>query len=180
MERAGFEDLPGYGTLADHFEIGTPLAGLTLLWRALRLRAPRRWERPRWKRSASPREFPFTASICRARPAAGNLADARSALQQGLLSRPGDRGAHPFARQCAPPSAPARTRRPAAEVGTELFLESAPVGVITSTAELALGGSVRRVALGMVRSEAEVKSQPLTFAGGTAGTAKILDKPPAL
>ena len=24
-----------YGTLADHFEIGTPIAGLTLLWRAL-------------------------------------------------------------------------------------------------------------------------------------------------
>ena len=45
----------------------------------------------------------------------------------------------------------------------------------------ALGGSIRRLALAMVRSEAEVKNQPLTYmAGATAGTARILDKPPAL
>ena len=68
-----------------------------------------------------------------------------------------------------------------ADGGAELFLEGASVGAITSVAELPLEKVTRRFALAMVRSEAEVKNQPLTYGTGpAAGTAKILDKPPAL
>jgi folate-binding protein YgfZ len=63
---------------------------------------------------------------------------------------------------------------------TELKLENGAVaGQIRSAAELALA-SVRRVfALGMIRSEAEINNQPLTYTAGTVvGTARILTAPP--
>ena len=170
-----------YGTLADHFEIATPLAGLTLLWRALStagatpvgtaaLEAFRVAEGiPVYGVDMAERDLPQETSQTRALHFSKGCY-----LGQEIVERIRSRGnVHRHLRQL-------ELDGPAAKVGTELFLESAPVGVITSTAELALGGSVRRVALGMVRSEAEVKSQPLTVAGATAGTAKILDKPPAL
>ncbi len=70
---------------------------------------------------------------------------------------------------------------PLAKAGSELFFESAPVGAITSAAEFSLAGTTRHLALGMVRSEAEVRNPPLTYiTGPAAGTAKILDGPPAL
>jgi aminomethyltransferase len=55
------------------------------------------------------------------------------------------------------------------------------VGQITSAAELALATGHRIFALGMIRGEAELRNQPLTYAAGTAtGTARILAAPPSL
>jgi folate-binding protein YgfZ len=64
--------------------------------------------------------------------------------------------------------------------GAELKLEGAAVGNITSAAELPLPHGTRRFALGMVRGEAEAKNEPLSYEGnGTAGTAQLLQGPPA-
>ena len=64
--------------------------------------------------------------------------------------------------------------------GTELKLDGAAVGNMTSVAELPLPGGTRRFALGMVKGEAEAKNQPMTFeAGEAAGTARLLEGPPA-
>ena len=58
--------------------------------------------------------------------------------------------------------------------GTELKLDGAAVGNMTSVAELPLPGGTRRFALGMVKGEAEAKNQPMTFeAGEAAGTARL-------
>jgi hypothetical protein len=59
------------------------------------------------------------------------------------------------------------------------LLDGAPVGQITSAAELPLESGTRRFALGMIRSEAEVKNQPLSYGDG-GGTARILGQAPEL
>jgi len=70
---------------------------------------------------------------------------------------------------------------PVPEAGTELTQDGAPVGHITSAGELKQAGSKRIFALGMIRSEAELRDQPLTYTAGTAtGTARILAVPPNL
>jgi len=72
---------------------------------------------------------------------------------------------------------------PLPEPGTELFFENAAgaqasAGQITSTVELPLVAGPRCVALGVVRAEAELRSQPYTYAvGATTGTARILAAP---
>jgi folate-binding protein YgfZ len=171
-----------HGTLADHFEIATPLAGVTLLWRALStagatpvgtaaLEAFRVAEGiPVYGVDIAERDLPQETSQTRALHFSKGCY-----LGQEIVERIRSRGnVHRHLRQL-------ELDGPTAKRGTELFLEAAPVGTITSIAEIALGGSIRHIALGMVRSEAEVKNQPLTYvAGATAGTAKILDKPPAL
>lgn len=66
---------------------------------------------------------------------------------------------------------------PAADA--ELILEEAPVGTITSAAQLPLKGKRRTFALGMIREEAEIKNEALTYRAGTvSGTARILPAPP--
>jgi folate-binding protein YgfZ len=171
-----------YGTLADHFEIVTPLPGLTLLWRALStagatpvgtaaLDAFRVAEGiPVYGVDMAERDLPQETSQTRALHFSKGCY-----LGQEIVERIRSRGnVHRHLRQLS-------LDGPTAGAGAELFLEGAPVGAITSAAELALGGSIHRLALGMVRSEAEVKNQPLTYvAGAIAGTAKVLDKPPAL
>jgi folate-binding protein YgfZ len=171
-----------YGTLADHFEIVTPLPGLTLLWRALStagatpvgtaaLDAFRVAEGiPVYGVDMAERDLPQETSQTRAMHFSKGCY-----LGQEIVERIRSRGnVHRHLRQLS-------LDGPTAGAGAELFLEGAPVGAITSAAELALGGSIHRLALGMVRSDAEVKNQPLTYvAGAIAGTAKVLDKPPAL
>jgi folate-binding protein YgfZ len=64
--------------------------------------------------------------------------------------------------------------------GTELKLNATAMGQVTSAAELLLAAGPRRFALGMVRGEAEVKNEPLSYgAGDVAGTARLLSGPPA-
>jgi aminomethyltransferase len=70
---------------------------------------------------------------------------------------------------------------PVPAAGTELKLEDGTVaGHITSAAELPLATGARVFALGMIRAEAEVRNQPLTYSAGTvAGRARILAAPPS-
>jgi folate-binding protein YgfZ len=65
-------------------------------------------------------------------------------------------------------------------IGAELRIagsapEAKPAGTLTSVAQLQLRGARRIFAIAMIRAEAEVGSQPLTYAGGTAS---ILHHPP--
>ena len=53
--------------------------------------------------------------------------------------------------------------------------EAKPAGALTSVTALQLEGERRILAIGMIRAEAEVGSQPLVLAGGTA---RILNSPP--
>jgi len=171
-----------YGTLADHFEIATPLAGLTLLWRALStagatpvgtsaLDAFRVAEGiPVYGIDIAERDLPQETSQTR------TLHFSKGCyLGQEIVERIRSRGnVHRHLRQL-------ELDGPMASAGAELFLNGASVGAITSIAEISLKGGIRRFALGMVRSEAEAVGQPLSYGtGATAGTAKVLDKPPAL
>jgi folate-binding protein YgfZ len=65
--------------------------------------------------------------------------------------------------------------------GTELKLPDGTVtGQITSAAALQLPSGARLFALGMIRGEAELRSEPFTYAAGTAtGAARILAAPPS-
>jgi folate-binding protein YgfZ len=70
---------------------------------------------------------------------------------------------------------------PVPAAGTELILEGAPAGSITSSADLHLPGGIRTFALGMVSGAAELRKLPLAYnAGGSTGTARLLAGPPNL
>ena len=69
---------------------------------------------------------------------------------------------------------------PLPTAGTELLIDGAAAGKFTSAAELHLENGNRRFALAMIRSEAEIKSLPLTYGDDTTGTARILSQPPEL
>jgi folate-binding protein YgfZ len=66
--------------------------------------------------------------------------------------------------------------------GTELTMEGGTAaGQVTSAVELALPAGPRAFAFGMIRGEAELHNQPLTYAaGGVKGIAEILAAPPSL
>ena len=69
---------------------------------------------------------------------------------------------------------------PLPEAGTQVSLEGAEAGYITSAAELPLGGQTRIFAIGMIRGDAEARNLPLNYSvGETSGSASILpDLPP--
>jgi folate-binding protein YgfZ len=71
---------------------------------------------------------------------------------------------------------------PVPAAGAELTLDGGAVaGQITSVAELSLTGGPRVFALGMIRAEAEIRNQSLTYTAGDAtGTVRILTGPPEL
>ena len=71
---------------------------------------------------------------------------------------------------------------PVPPAGAELTTESgAAAGQITSAAELPFASGPRVFALGMIRGEAEIRSQSFTYNSGEAtGTARILAAPPRL
>ena len=65
--------------------------------------------------------------------------------------------------------------------GSELMLDGAAAGQITSAAELPLTKGKRTFALGMIRGEAEAKNRPLEYAvEGVEGIARLLAEPPRL
>jgi folate-binding protein YgfZ len=172
----------GYGTLADHFEIWTPTAGLTLLWRALStagaspvgsasLDAFRVAEGiPVYGIDMMERDLPQETSQMRALHF-----NKGCYLGQEIVERIRSRGnvhRHLHQLELEGPLAPART---------DLAIEGTVLGQITSSAELPLEGGTRRFALAMLRGEADAKDQPLAYvAGGGAGTAKIMGGPPKL
>jgi folate-binding protein YgfZ len=70
---------------------------------------------------------------------------------------------------------------PVPPAGTELMLDGAAVGHITSAAELTLPTRPRRFALAIVRAEAEAANRPLDYASDEAtGKARLLTAPPTL
>ena len=172
----------GYGALADHFELWTPQPGLAVLWRALStagaspvgvtaLEAFRIAEGiPVYGTDMIERDLPQETSQMRALHF-----NKGCYLGQEIVERIRSRGSvHRHLRQL-------ELDGPLAGAGTELSLENASVGHITSSAELPLDGKTRYFALAMLRAEAEVKNQPLTYGSGSgAGKAKILDASTAL
>ena len=171
-----------YGTLTDHFELCVPQSGLTLLWRALStagakpigfaaLEAFRIAEGiPVYGIDIAERDLPQETSQIRALHFSKGCY-----LGQEIVERIRSRGnVHRHLRQL-------ELDGPLATSGTELLLEGASVGQITSSAELPLEGRTRRYALAMVRAEAEAKKQPMTYtAEAGSGKAEILDAPPSL
>jgi len=175
--------LRGYGTLAPHYELWTPVAGLARLWRTLTtagaspvgtaaLEAFRIAEGiPAYGIDMAERDLPQETSQMRAL----NF-NKGCYLGQEIVERIRSRGnVHRHLRGL-------ELEGPVPEAGTELTQDGAVAGQMTSAAELKLGAGRNRIfALGMMRGEAELRNQPMTYTAGTAtGTARILAGPPNL
>ena len=169
-----------FGSLAQHLEICTPISGMTTLWRALStagaipvgaesLNAFRIAEGiPVYGIDIAEKDLPQETSQTRALHFSKGCY-----LGQEIVERIRSRGnVHRHLRQID-------LDGPVPKPGTELFLDGAAVGQITSAAELPLESGNRRFGLAMIRNEAEVKNQPLSY-GDNVGVATILAQPPQL
>jgi folate-binding protein YgfZ len=172
-----------YGVLAKHYEFWLPTAGLTKLWSCLRtggampvgcaaLEALRIAEAiPAYGIDMVERDLPQETSQLRAIHFAKGCY-----LGQEIVERIRSRGSvHRHLR-------PLELSGPVPSAGAELTLEDgAGVGQITSAAELPLDLGARVFALGMVRTEAEARSEAFEYSARSGnGTARILDAPPNL
>ena len=175
--------LRGYGVLAPHYEFWLPTAGLAKLWSCLRtggatpvgaaaLEGFRIAEGiPAYSIDMVERDLPQETAQMRALHFSKGCY-----LGQEIVERIRTRGnVHRHLR-------PLELAGPAPASGTELTLEDGTAaGTITSAAELPLKSGARVFALGMMRAEAEAKSQSYLYkAGVIAGTASILAAPPRL
>ena len=173
----------GYGTLAPHYELWTPEAGIKKLWKALRtggatpvgcasVESFRVAEGiPAYGIEMAERDLPQETSQMRAL----NF-NKGCYLGQEIVERIRSRGSvHRHLRQLelVGPLPPAET---------ELTLDGGTAaGQIANAVELALPKGTRVFALGMIRGEAELRNQPLTYTVGSAtGIARILAAPPNL
>jgi len=174
--------LRAYGVLVPHYEIWTPVAGVTRLWRTLStagaspvgstaLKKLRIAEGiPAYGIDIAERDLPQETSQMR-----GLHFSKGCYLGQEIVERIRSRGnVHRHLRHLEldgmlPPS------------GTELTVDGVAAGQITSAAEILLAKGSRRFAMGMIRGEAEAKNLPLAYSvNGVAGTARILAEPPRL
>ena len=174
--------LRGYGTLAPHYELWTPVAGVIRLWRTLStagaspvgtaaLEAFRIAEGiPAYGTDIAERDLPQETSQMRALHFSKGCY-----LGQEIVERIRSRGnVHRHLRGL-------ELEGPLPGAGTELTLDGAAAGQITSAAVLKLAAGSRVFALGMIRGEAEARNEPFTYTAGTAtGTARILAAPPKL
>lgn len=175
--------LRAYGVLAPHYEFWLPTAGLAKLWPCLRtggatpvgsasLEAFRIAEGiPVFGVDMVERDLPQETAQMRALHFSKGCY-----LGQEIVERIRTRGnVHRHLR-------PLELKGPVPARGTELKLEDGTVGgAITSAAELPLRSGARVFGLGMIRAEAEDKSQSFRYtAGGNEGTASILAAPPRL
>ena len=177
----------GYGALAPHYQLWAPAARLRKLWNALRtggatpvgtasLEAFRIAEAiPAYGVDIAERDLPQETSQLRALHF-----NKGCYLGQELVERIHSRGnVHRHLRAL-------ELSGPLPTAGAELSFEDATgkcaaAGQITSAAELPFASGKRSFALGMIRGEAELGNQPLTYAAGTGtGTAQILAGPPGL
>jgi len=172
----------GYGALVPHYEIWTPGAMLWKLWKYLPTAGaiPVGWPAVEAFRIAEgiplygvdmvERDLPQETSQTRALHFTKGCY-----LGQEIVEWIRSRGnVHRHLRQL-------EIEGPIPAAGTELKLDGAPAGQITSAAELALSTGKRIFALGMMRGEAEARNLPLSYeAGMGAGTARILGGPPKL
>jgi folate-binding protein YgfZ len=175
--------LRGNGVLAPHYEFWLPTAGLAKLWSCLRtggatpvgaaaLEGFRIAEGiPAYSIDMVERDLPQETAQMRALHFSKGCY-----LGQEIVERIRTRGnVHRHLR-------PLELAGPAPASGTELTLEDGTAaGTITSAAELPLKSGARVFALGMMRAEAEAKSQSYLYkAGVIEGTASILAAPPRL
>jgi folate-binding protein YgfZ len=172
--------LHGYGVLAEHYEIWTPVAGVTRLWRTLSaagaipagtamLEAFRIAEGiPAYGLDMMERDLPQETSQTRALHFGKGCY-----LGQEIVERVRSRGkVHRHLRSL-------ELQGPFPSAGTVLMIEGAQAGTITSAAALPLQAGSRIFALGMMREEAEVKNEAFAYSvGETGGTARILAVPP--
>jgi folate-binding protein YgfZ len=180
----------GYGAQSPHYELWLPVAGTAQLWQALCAAGATPVG------TASLEAFRIAEGI----PAYGidiverDLAQETSQMRalnfskgcylgQEIVERIRSRGnVHRHLRQLeltGPMPAAGTELAPSREQASEGSAK--PAGHITSAAELPLPGGRRIFALGMIRAEAELGSQPLVYTAGTAtGTARILAAPPSL
>jgi folate-binding protein YgfZ len=172
-----------HGTLAPHYELWTPEPGVKKVWLALRTAAAtpvgcasvesfRIAEGiPLYGIDMAERDLPQETAQMRA------LSFSKGCyLGQEIVERIRSRGSvHKHLRQL-------ELTGPKPTGGTELTLDGGMVaGQITSAAELTLAAGLRIFALAMIREEAALRNEPLTYAVGTAtGTARILAAPPGL
>ena len=175
--------LRGYGVLVPHYEFWLPTAGIAKLWSCLRtggatpvgcmaVEAFRVAEGiPVYGVDMAERDLPQETAQMRALHFSKGCY-----LGQEIVERIRSRGnVHRHLR-------PLELTGPLPESGVELTLEDGTAaGAITSAAELELQSGRRRFALGMIRAEAEAKSQSLRYkAGSGEGTARVLAVPPRL
>jgi len=171
-----------YGPLVPHYELWTPVAGLTRLWRTLStagarpvgyaaLNALRIAEGiPALGIDIGERDLPQETSQTR-----GLHFTKGCYLGQEIVERIRSRGnVHRHLRQL-------ELDGPVPSPPTELTLEGVAVGQITSAAELPSAAGSRRFAMAMIRSEAEAKNRPLEYTvEGASAIARILTEPPRL
>jgi folate-binding protein YgfZ len=171
-----------YGVLVPHYELWVPTAKLTAIWNTLRtagatqvgcaaLEKLRIAEGiPTYGVDFVERDLPQETSQLRA------LSFNKGCyLGQEIVERIRSRGSvHRHLR-------PLELAGAVPESGAELLdQEGKPAGNITSAAELPLKTGNRTFALGVVRADAEARSQSFTYAAGQAkGSAQILPEPPA-
>jgi folate-binding protein YgfZ len=172
--------LRGYGTLAKHYELWTPAAGVKRLWRTLStggatpvgftmLDAFRIAEGiPAYGVDIVERDLPQETSQTRALHFSKGCY-----LGQEIVERIRSRGnvhRHLRSFELVGPLPPA---------GTELSLDGAAVGHITSAAQLPIAAGSRIFALGTVRAEAEARNELLAYSvAASAGTARLLAEAP--
>jgi folate-binding protein YgfZ len=168
--------LRGYGALGEHYEIWTPVAGITRVWRTLTtagavpvgaamLEAFRIAEGiPTYGVDIVERDLPQETSQMRALHFSKGCY-----LGQEIVERIRSRGkVHRHLRSL-------ELEGPLPSAGVELTLDGAPAGQITSAARLPLSAGSRTFALGMIREEGEPRKEPLTYTvETTTGTARIL------
>lgn len=170
----------GYGVIAEHYEIWTPVSAVAKLWKFLTtggavpvgsaaLEAFRIAEGiPAYGVDIAERDLAQETSQMRA------LSFNKGCyLGQEIVERIRSRGnVHRHLRSL-------ELDGPLPTPGTELILNGAPAGQLTSVAELPLAGGPRRFALGMVRGEAELRNLPMSYnAEGAEGTARLLSATP--
>lgn len=174
--------LRGFGVLAPHYELWSPVAGVTWLWRMLStagaqpvgtvsLEGFRIAEGiPSYGVDIKEKDLPQETSQTR-----GLHFGKGCYLGQEIVERIRSRGnVHRHLRQL-------ELSGPVPPAGTDLTLDGVSAGQITSAAQLPLTNGSRTFALGMIRGEAELNNGPLTYTIEAAtGVANILAGPPSL
>ncbi len=170
----------GYGAVAEHYEIWTPVAGVTRLWRTLTtagaipvgvtmLEAFRIVEGiPVYGADMMERDLPQETAQMRALHFSKGCY-----LGQEIVERIRSRGnVHKHLRSL-------ELDGPLPAAGTELLVGEGQAGQITSAATLPLTARNRIFALAMIRSEAEARNEPFAYrVGAVSGSARILTAPP--
>jgi folate-binding protein YgfZ len=163
-----------YGTLAEHIEIATPMAGLTLLWRALStagatpvgaaaLEAFRITEGiPLYGIDIAERDLPQETSQMRALHFSKGCY-----LGQEIVERIRSRG------QVHRTFSGFRLTSLPATLPASLTSDGKPAGELTSAAIVPLPEGDAILALGYVRREALDRNQPLAYEGGSATPATL-------